>query len=285
MVSRANRALARANIELAAPSMHLMITLVDMCASIRREPLHGQVTRALAIRILGGTLAEGSGSSTEMELCQDLGVSRTVLREAIKVLAAKGLVEVRPKTGVRVKPRCEWNLLDPTLLMWQTEFGVDEKFVRNLCEVRLLLEPPTAAAAATSATDEEIETIHLAWTAMERAHLDFSMFVDADIEFHSSISRASHNDFLIQINRSVFDALRGTQSVHKKYRDPAGAAAALDLHRAVAKAIRRRNPNGAREAMIQVIRRAEQDIYLALYQAPPAPENDKARARVVLASR
>jgi GntR family transcriptional regulator, galactonate operon transcriptional repressor len=256
-----------------------MIRLVEMSTSIRREPLHEQVTRALAIRILGGTLAVDSSSSTELELCRELGVSRTVLREAIKVLAAKGLVEVRPKTGVRVKPRSEWSLLDPTLLMWQTEFGVDEKFVRNLCQVRLLLEPPTAAAAATTATDEERKAIYRAWTAMEGAQLDFSVFVEADYEFHSSISRASHNDFLIQINRIVFDALRGTQSVHKKRRDPVGATAALGLHRAVAEAIRRRNPNGARDAMIKVIQRAEQDIYFALYQAPSALRDDKATAK------
>jgi DNA-binding FadR family transcriptional regulator len=239
-----------------------------MTTTIKRTRLHDQVTRALAIRILAGTLIADGGASTEMELCRELGVSRTILREAIKVLSAKGLIEVRPKTGVRVKPRSEWSLLDPTLLMWRTEFGVDEKFVRNLCQVRLLLEPPTAASAAVSATGEEIERIHLNYLAMERAKLDFSAWVKADHEFHSSISRATHNDFLIQINRIVHDALRGTQSIYKKRSDPVGATAALDLHGAVADAIRERNPDAARDAMIRVIQRAEQDIYLALYGQP-----------------
>jgi DNA-binding FadR family transcriptional regulator len=153
--------------------------------------------------------------------------------------------------------------------MWQTEFGVDEKFVRDLCQVRLILEPPTAAAAATTATEEEIERISLAYIAMEQAESDFNQFVESDYEFHSSISLASHNNFLIQINRIVFDALRGTQSVFKnKRRDPVVAAAALDLHRGVAEAIRRRDPDGARDAMIRVIRRAEQDIYLELFDQP-----------------
>jgi GntR family transcriptional regulator, galactonate operon transcriptional repressor len=252
-----------------------------MTTTIRRNRLHDQVTRALAIRILAGTLVADGGASTEMELCRELGVSRTILREAIKVLSAKGLVEVRPKTGVRVNPRSEWSLLDPTLLMWQTEFGVDEKFVRNLCQVRLLLEPPTASAAAVGATDEEIERIHLNYLAMKRAKLDFSAFLEADHEFHSSISRASHNDFLIQINRIVHDALRGTQSIYKKRRDPVAAAAALDLHGAVADAIRERNPDTARDAMILVIRRAEQDIYLALYGPPSGSHHSLAQAGAV----
>ena len=109
-----------------------MIALMEMPGPLRNTRLHDQVTQALAVRILSGTLAADGPSTTEMDLCQELGVSRTILREAIKVLSAKGLLEVRPKTGVRVKPKSEWNLLDPTLLMWQTEVGVDEEFVRNL---------------------------------------------------------------------------------------------------------------------------------------------------------
>jgi GntR family galactonate operon transcriptional repressor len=237
-----------------------------MTGPIQRERLHDQVTRALAVRILSGTLVPDGKSGTEMDLCRELGVSRTILREAIKVLSAKGLVEVRPKTGVRVKPRSEWSILDPTLLMWQTEMGVDEEFVRDLCQVRLLLEPPTAAAAATAGTEDERQGIYNAYLAMGRAKLDFSVFVDADYKFHSAISRATHNNFLIQINRIVFDALRGTQSIFKKRRDPVGAAAALDLHGAVADAIRKQKPDAAREAMVQVIRKAEQDIYFAFEQ-------------------
>lgn len=240
-----------------------MIALIGMSGPIRHDRLHDQVSRALAVRILSGTLAADGPSSTEMELCQELGVSRTILREAIKVLSAKGLLEVRPKTGVRVKPRSEWNLLDPTLLMWQTEVGVDEEFVQNLCQVRLILEPPTAAAAAITGTVEEREEIHQAFLQMERVGLDFQAFIGADYEFHSAISRAAHNYFLIQINRIVFVALRGTQSIHKKRRDPVATAAALEHHGKVANAIRKRKPEVARDAMIDLIRRAEQDFFLA----------------------
>jgi DNA-binding FadR family transcriptional regulator len=231
------------------------------------------VTRALAVRILNGTLTPDGHSSTEMDLCRELGVSRTILREAIKVLSAKGLVEVRPKTGVRIKPRSDWSLLDPALLTWRTEVGVDETFVRDLCQVRMMLEPPTAESAAIAATDIEAAEIYNAFLAMETAKSNFAVFVNADYQFHSAISRATHNDFLIQINRIVFDALRGSQSIFRERRDPVGAEAALNLHRSVAEAIRKRKPEAARQAMIQVIRRAEEDVYLA-FDKP-----HKARAR------
>jgi len=252
-----------------------------MPVPIQRERLHDQVTRALAVRILNGTLTPDGPSSTEMDLCRQLGVSRTILREAIKVLSAKGLVEVRPKTGVRIKPRSDWSLLDPALLMWHNEVGVDETFVRNLCQVRMMLEPPTAESAATAATDEEAEEIYNAFLAMENAKSDFSVFVNADHEFHSAISRATHNDFLIQINRIVFDALRGSQSIFRERRDPVGAEAALNLHGSVAEAIRKRKPEAARLAMIHVIRRAEQDIYLAFGKS----QKSRARSRSATGAR
>lgn len=240
---------------------------------IRRTRLHDQVTRALAVRILDGTLTPDGPTSTEMDLCRELGVSRTILREAIKVLSAKGLVEVRPKTGVRIKPRSDWSLLDPALMMWHNEVGVDEIFVRNLCQVRMMLEPPTAESAAIAATDEEVEEIYNAFLAMENATRDFAAFVDTDHEFHSAISRGTHNDFLIQINRIVFDALRGSQSIFREQRGV--GVETINLHRTVAEAIRRRKPEAARQAMIQVIRRAEEDIYLAFEK----PQGSRSRPR------
>src|SRR5580704_6349711 len=104
-------------------------------ASIPRERLHDRVTREIALGILRGTIGAESALSTEGDLCRHFNVSRTILREAVKVLAAKGLLELRPKTGIRVRPRNEWNLVDPHLLGWICEAGVDELFIRDLCEV------------------------------------------------------------------------------------------------------------------------------------------------------
>jgi DNA-binding FadR family transcriptional regulator len=240
-------------------------------SAVRRDHLHNQVTRAIALRILRGTLTGQSDATTEGELCREFEVSRTVVREAVKVLAAKGLIEVRSKTGIRVRPRSDWNLLDPSLLVWQAEVGVDDAFVRNLCHVRLILEPPTAAAAAIEATDEERQAIRDAFLKMEQAGDDFDKFAEGDSAFHSSISRASHNDLLTQVNRIVFDALCVPRSLHRVARGHEKTRAALDLHRDVAEAIARRDSLEAHQAMVRLIKRAEKDFYFALHDASASP--------------
>src|SRR5215831_6104607 len=125
--------------------------------SIPRERLHDRVTREIALGIVRGRIGtDASALSTEGDLGRHFSVSRTVLREAVKVLAAKGLIEVRPRTGIRVRPRDEWNLVDPDLLGWLCEAGVDDLFIRDLCEVRAIVEPAAAELAAARASDEEI---------------------------------------------------------------------------------------------------------------------------------
>src|SRR5882757_2169657 len=143
----------------------------------RRERLHDRLTREIALGIMGGDIGQGE-LSTEGDLCQHFQVSRTILRESVKVLAAKGLLELRPKTGMHVRPRSEWNLVDPDLLGWLCEAGVDELFVRDLCEVRMIVEPAAAELAAVRAEKEEIEAL-LKWyhlievnTDNEEARLD-----------------------------------------------------------------------------------------------------------------
>ena len=229
---------------------------------IRHERLYEQVTRALALRILGGTLSPDSVRNTELQLCRDLGVSRTVLREAVKVLAAKGLVEVRPKTGMRIKPRSEWTLIDRDVMAWQAEIGFSEDYVRNLFQVRLMLEPPTALAAAANATQEDLDGIREAFGRMEQELDDFSAYVEDDCDFHDRISRATHNDYLIQINRIILDAVRGAQSLFQKERGPAKYA--LDLHKDVCEAILHRDLEWAKSAMTRLIHEAEKDTLHAL---------------------
>src|SRR5262249_18820510 len=98
--------------------------------------LHGQVAHDIGAQILRGDLGPGDVLPNEADFSARLKVSRTALREAIKVLAAKGLVESRPKTGTRVRPRGEWNLLDPDVLAWQLAAGPVESFVADLFELR-----------------------------------------------------------------------------------------------------------------------------------------------------
>src|SRR5919108_4693168 len=105
-----------------------------------RRGLHGAVVHEIGVRIVRGELEPGD-TLPENGLLDESGVSRTVLREAIKVLAAKRLVESRPKTGTRVLPRGDWNLLDPDVLAWQLEAGPNRRFLRDMLELRRLIEP------------------------------------------------------------------------------------------------------------------------------------------------
>jgi DNA-binding FadR family transcriptional regulator len=182
--------------------------------SIRRERLYDQLTKQIALGIMRGTIGQGdSGLSTEGDLCRHFDVSRTILRESVKVLAAKGLIELRPKTGIRVRPRDEWNLVDADLLGWLCEAGVDEDFVRDLCEVRLIVEPAAAELAAVRATPKELEMI-LHWYHLIESNPDHEEArLEADRNFHATIFAACHNIFLTQMNTTVGVALRATQQI------------------------------------------------------------------------
>jgi GntR family galactonate operon transcriptional repressor len=244
-----------------------MISASSSKNRIRYHPLYEQVTRALAIRILSGSLSPETTRNTEEELCHEFGVSRTVLREAIKVLAAKGLVEVRPKTGMRIKPRSEWTLIDRQLMSWQAEVGFSESFVRNLFQVRLMLEPPTAAVAAGNSTAEDLDGIRSAFQRMERESSDFSAYLEDDCDFHDRISRATHNDYLIQINSILLGAVRSAQLLFRTERvDVSGS---VSLHKDVCEAILHRDHEWARSAMTRLIHHAERNHLLALKAEGP----------------
>jgi DNA-binding FadR family transcriptional regulator len=171
---------------------------------ITRERLHDKITRYIALGILRGEIRDGQvGMSSETELCRHLNVSRTVLRESIKVLEAKGLIEVRSKTGMRILPRSQWNLLDPDLLSWQQEAGVDDLFIRNLCEIRLIVETAAAELAASRATCEDLAALEDYYRQMELNVENKELFNSADIGFHNTIFVASHNELLKQVGATL----------------------------------------------------------------------------------
>ena len=232
--------------------------------SIPRERLHDKVTREIALGILRGTIGRGdSGLSTEGDLCRHLNVSRTILREAVKVLVAKGLIELRPKTGIRVRPRNEWNLVDPDLLSWLCEAGVDEHFIRDLCEVRAIVEPAAAELAASRASDEEIEEL-LHWYHLIEVNTDNEEArLDADRNFHATIFTACHNVFLTQMNTTVGVALRATQQIGVLLPQVMGES--VLAHKKVADAIARRDSAAARVAMERLINQSTEHIQRVLH--------------------
>jgi DNA-binding FadR family transcriptional regulator len=233
-------------------------------ASILRERLHDRITREIALGIMRGSIAQGgSAPSTEGDLCRYFNVSRTILREAVKVLAAKGLIEVRPKTGIRVRPRDEWNLVDPDLLGWLCEAGVDDLFVRDLFEVRAIVEPAAAKLAASRASAEEIEKILHWYRLIEHNTDNEAARLEADRNFHSTIFAACHNVFLTQMNTTVGVALRATQQIGVHL--PQVMEESVLAHKKVANAIARRDSAAARAAMQRLVEQSAEHIRRVLH--------------------
>lgn len=215
---------------------------------IRKESLHDKVVKHLALRIIKG---EVTTLPNEAELGKDLQVSRSILRESIKVLAAKGLLEVGPKTGTRVRPRKEWNLLDAQLLEWASESGLDEQFFDNVCELRRVFEPTAAELAASRATAEDVEQIRTAWEEMRRNSNNWDGYNAADLKFHDAIQEAAHNELLRQVGKLSQILLRISFAITSTSIEP--FAASLPLHKDILDAIANGNPSAARKYMEKVI--------------------------------
>ena len=181
-------------------------------ATYNGRKLHGQVVTELGCRVVGGGYAAGALLPNEDRLCEELRVSRTALREAVKVLAAKGLLESRPRIGTRVRPRDSWNLLDPDILAWRCATGADAEFLRHLMELREIIEPAAASLAAASRTEVQLAALGEALQAMEAAS-DIGHWVKADLAFHTAILRATNNPLLMPLAAIIGSALESLLGV------------------------------------------------------------------------
>lgn len=174
--------------------------------------LHGQVVNELGRRVVGGVYPAGALLPNEEQLGQELLVSRTALREAVKVLAAKGLLESRPRVGTRVRSSELWNLLDPDILAWRCATGVDAAFLRHVTELREIIEPAAAALAASSHKDEQLAAIAAALHSMEHC-TTINQWVDADLAFHTAILKATNNPLLMPLAAIIGTALESLLGV------------------------------------------------------------------------
>src|SRR5262245_12020976 len=223
-----------------------------------RGGLHGQIVHAIGRQILSGKIRPGEVLPAQPAF----PASRTVLREAIKVLAAKGLVESRPRTGTRVRPRHAWHLLDPDVMAWQQQDGPPRvEFLQKLTEVRLIVEPAAAERAAQRATSADIQTIEEAYRDME-ASLDgvndYEAFDQADRRFHQAIVRACGNDLLERMSHVVVSAL--LVSFHTTSRLPGRAKASLPVHRSILESIRAGQGQLASQTMRRLVLRTAREI-------------------------
>jgi GntR family transcriptional regulator, galactonate operon transcriptional repressor len=216
---------------------------------VQRHKLHGTVTRELALRILDADRrGELISFPNEAELSTQLGVSRTVLREAMKVLVDKGMVEMRPRAGTKSRLRSAWKLLDPDILSWQTELEPDVQFLLNLCEVRLAIEPTAAGFAAVRATQAELDEIARRLMVREALPHDAPLqsVVDLDLEFFNAVIAASHNPLLVNLNGIIRVPFR--TSLLYIFRMGTNIALTLKAQRELFRALHRKDPVAASRA-------------------------------------
>jgi GntR family galactonate operon transcriptional repressor len=225
--------------------------------------VHKHVVKTLAQRILGQELKPGSLLPSEADLCEDLKVSRSALREAVKVLGNMGLVTTRPRTGTVVRNRDEWNLLDQDLLTWSMELAPRPELVLSLIEARQVIEPASARFAALRATAAELAPLEDAYRRMGEAKdkQDFNAFNQADIDFHTALLRASGNIVFQQLSNTIGAALAYSfRMTIERARDP---GASLPNHGEVIERIRQRDSEGAAASMARLLRIALIDLGLS----------------------
>lgn len=223
-----------------------------------RRGLHGEVVYTIGRRIVSGELKPGDPLPPEDELTADFAASRTVLREAVRVLAAKGLVEARPKTGTRVRRREEWNILDPDVLSWRVAAEHDPTLYEEMNEVRLAIEPVATRLAATRMTEEEITAVEEAYVAMEEGVSDQAAYLAADLRFHDRILAGSHNELLTHLGVVLHAVLQNTFELTT--RPSSSRRRALPLHKAIVEGLAERSEDKAEAAARALIADTTADI-------------------------
>lgn len=215
--------------------------------ALRRTPkrnLFAHVVEGLGMRIVRGDLNPNVPFPKEADLGREFGASRSVIREAVKALAARGLIESQTKTGIRVLEPMHWNLLDVEVLYWRYSTMPQAQFYGELFEIRLMIEPQAAAFAAKRGSAAEITVIGEAFDAMTEASRTNVSGIEADLLFHRSILAASHNPLLLQMGNLIAVGLYIAHKISSE-----SFAVFLPKHKAVYEAIRNRNAAGARDAM------------------------------------
>ena len=223
----------------------------------KRLRLHGTIAQDLGSRIVTGHLKAGTVLDNEVEASDRLKVSRTAYREAVRILAAKGLVEARPKVGTRVSALHRWHLLDPDVLGWIFAGDPDPQLIESLFELRRIVEPAAAGLAATRRTTADLKVMERALESMSKYSLAADAGRAGDQEFHAALLSASSNPFLESLTSSISAAVARTTLFKQRHqplmRDP------VPDHISVFEAVRDRKPKRAEQAMARLIDLALRD--------------------------
>lgn len=213
--------------------------------------LSTQVAREIGRRIVSQAYSPGDLVEDEGALATRYQVSRSVIRDAVKILVGKGLLEARRGIGTRVRSRTSWGLLDDDVLAWYQSAPPNGVLLRQLMDIRLVFEPKAARWAAERATDEELAQIEAAIGRMEEEKGSAEDFVIADALFHRSVLRAAHNEFLVAMEGIIFSAL--LSSIRLTNKDPRENEDSIPFHRVVYEAIAVRDCDRAEQVMEQLL--------------------------------
>jgi len=227
-------------------------------ADYQLRGVHGQTVAALARRILSGEIPEGATLDL-LALREELDVSLTALREALKVLSAKGIIDARQKRGTFVRPRTAWNTLDGDVMRWRSAGPVDLDLLENLTEVRTIVEPAAARLAAQRASEDDLAALDAALARMAGADGDAAEAVAADLGFHRALLAATHNPLLAEMERIIANGLAMRDKVVHGQQGTADDP--VPSHRAVLDAIRASDAPAAEQAMRELVAKANEDLH------------------------
>ncbi len=226
--------------------------------SERRKSQRSRVTKTDRLtQLFGQQLAQGefepgSALPSEADLCLHFAVSRNVMREVIKVLSTKKLIDAQPHRGLFVMPLKDWNYLDADVLEWALEKGANPELISSLVEVRNLIEPTISRWAAERATAVDLVAIEASYNEMEANRANVDAFHEADIHFHKAILQATHNVVIGQL-RDAISALQRVIFNHTFTYDSKHMALTMKEHANVFDAIRRKNPEAAERACHEMV--------------------------------
>lgn len=222
------------------------------------------ITEYLVKEIVSGKLKHNEVLPNEIDFAAQFGISRTMIRDILKSLEGKGLIERKTNAGTRVRGIHSWNLLDAELLEWSQGYLTQNRFLLSLMELRLIIEPQAAALAALRANDDDLFEIrgHLEQMGIMTSDGDVSIDTESDIEFHKSIIKACGNLFLSQFGTAIGGALHHTVYLSNKIH--INHKASIKCHQRVIDAIENRDPQTAYSAMCCVLNNAITDLNLKI---------------------
>jgi DNA-binding FadR family transcriptional regulator len=214
---------------------------------------HDDIARTIGKEILTGIYPPGANLPQEAVLMARFDVSRTVLREVMKTLSAKGLVVLKTRVGTRALNSSSWNFFDAELLAWRVEIGLDDDFRRSLAEIRLAVEPAAAALAAERRSEAHVTQLRECVRRMAESERDRAKFAEADLEFHLMIGVASGNPMMRSLAAVIEAALLASFSQNTPVEDAQDLEQTAAGHGAIVDAIAARDARAARAAMVGVI--------------------------------